>query len=184
MTQSAPTKRRHPSDWVALIGCAVFLMGVAGIAIAVGTVSLWVGGIALVVAVLWDVARRWAARLLGRRFRRTYPGKDLLVVYTDSPHWKSRIESTWVARWPDRTVTLNRSRPWSRKQAEGALWLAVAGLVEHTPLAIVIARSGELRTIRFFSAFTDFKHGKDGPLRVAERELQEAMDESREGRTE
>lgn len=172
------------SDWVALIGCGVFVYGTIAVAVVAGRVSLWVGAIAVVVALLWDVGRRWYKRVLGRRFRRTYPGKDLLVVYTDSPHWKARIESHWVARWPDRTVTLNRSHPWSRKKPEAALWLAVRGILEHTPLAIVVARSGEARVIRFFSAFRDFKHGKDGPLRVRERELQEAMDESREGRTE
>ena len=171
-------KRFSLGDWVGLIGCATFLIGMVVLAVAVGRVSLRVGAIALGVVILVDVARRWYRRLLGRRFRRTYPGKDLLVVYTDSPLWKSHIESNWVARWSHRTVTLNRSHPWSRKGPEGALWLAVAGIVEHTPLAIVVPRRGKLRVIRFFTAFKDFKHGKDSRLRVAERELQNAMEAS------
>ena len=145
------------------------------VGIATGRAFPLVLGVALGVVVFVDAARRWYQRLLAHRFRRRYVGKDLLIVYTDSPHWKEYVESRWVARWPDRTVTLNRSRPWSRKQPEAALWLAVGGIVEHTPLAIVVPRKGKLRVIRLFAAFRDFKHGKEGRLRVAEQELENAM---------
>ena len=134
--------------------------------------------VALGVVILADAARRWYRRLLARRFRRAYEGRDLLIVYTDSPHWKDYIESKWVARWPNRTVTLNLTRPWSRKQPEAALWLAVRGIVEHTPLIIVVPRSGKLRVIRLFAAFRDFKHGKESRLRAAEQQLEDAMERS------
>ena len=99
-------------------------------------------------------------------------------MYTDSPRWKEHIESRWVERWRNRTVTLNRSHPWSRKQPEAALWLAVAGIVEHTPLAIVVPATGKFRVIRFFRAFKDLKHGKDARLHAAEEELESAMEGS------
>ena len=149
------------------------------VAVATGKAFLVVLAVAVGFAVLMDAARKWYRRLLARRFRRKHGGKDLLIVYTDSPHWKEYIESNWIARWPDRTVTLNRSRPWSRKQPEAALWLAVRGLVEHTPLAIVVPRKGKLRVIRLFAAFRDFKHGKEGRLRTAELELENAMESSK-----
>jgi hypothetical protein len=104
-------------------------------------------------------------------------GKDLLLVYTDSPHWKDHIESKWVARWPHRTVTLNRSHPWSRKQPEAALWFAVRGIQAHTPLAVVIPRRGKLRVIRLFREFQEAKHGVGTMLRAAEEELEQAMSE-------
>jgi len=132
--------------------------------------------VAVGTAVLVDAARRWYQRFLARRFRQAHGGKDLLIVYTDSPHWKEYIESRWVNQWRERTVTLNRSRPWSRKQPEAALWLGVAGIAEHTPLAVVVPRKGKFRVIRFFAAFRDFKHGKDARLRDAEVELENAME--------
>jgi hypothetical protein len=146
------------------------------VALATGRAFPLVLAVAVGVVLLADFARRWYQRLLGRRFLRAHGGRDLLLVYTDSPHWKDHIESKWVARWRERAVTLNRTRPWSRKQAEAALWLAVAGPLEHTPLAVVVAPSGKARVIRLFAAFRDFKHGKDTKLRAAERELEEVME--------
>jgi hypothetical protein len=149
---------------------------VAVVVVATGRAFPVVLVVAIAIVVLADAIRRWYQRLLARRFRRAYGGKDLLIVYTDSPHWKEYIESKWVDRWRERTVTLNRSRPWSRKQPEAALWLAVAGIVEHTPLAVVVPRKGKFQVIRLFVAFRDFKHGKAAGLRVAEEELENAME--------
>ena len=146
------------------------------VVLATGRAFLLVLAVAVGVLLLADAGRRWYQRLLGRRFRRAHDGKDLLLVYTDSPHWKDHVESKWVARWRERAVAFNRTRPWSRKQPEAVLWLAVAGPLEHTPLAVVVAPSGKARVIRLFAAFRDFKHGKDARLRAAERELEEAME--------
>ena len=151
------------------MGCVVFLIVPVAVVITVtGRAFPLVLGAAILVALLWDIARRWYVRLLARRFREAHGGRDLLLVYTDSPHWKDHIESKWVARWPHRTVTLNRSHPWSRKQPAAALWLAVRGIQEHTPLAVVIPRSGKLRVIRLFAAFQAAKHGHDASLRLVE----------------
>ena len=97
-------------------------------------------------------------------------------MYTDSPHWKEYIEERWVKRWPDRMVTLNRSRPWSRTQPEAALWLWMMGPIEHTPMAIVVPRRGRVHIIRFFKAFRDLKHGKAMPLQLAEADLVETLE--------
>jgi hypothetical protein len=162
-----------------MLGCAAFLLGiVAVVVIATGRAFPLVLGAAILVALVWDVSRRWYVTRLARRVQRVHLGKDLLIVYTDSPHWKAHIESNWVARWPNRTVPLNRSHPWSRKQPEAVLWLAVAGIREHTPLAVVIPRTGRLRVIRFYKAFQESKHGDDTRLRAAEQELENAMSEA------
>jgi hypothetical protein len=55
------------------------------------------------------------------------------------------------------------------------LCLAVAGIREHTPLAIVIPRRGKLRVIRFFKAFQECKHGDPARLQAAEQELENAL---------
>ena len=161
-----------------MLGCALVPLGfVAFVVVMTGRAFPLVLGAAVVVALLWDPSRRWYLRYLAHRFQRVHGRKDLLVVYTDSPHWKDHVESKWAARWPNRIVTLNRSRPWSRKQPEAMLWLAVAGLREHTPIAVVIPRAGKLRVIRFFQAFQESKHGDPARLQAAEQELENAMSE-------
>ena len=113
-----------------------------------------------------------------RAFRSQYAanGKDLLIVLTDSPHWRPYIESEWLSRWGERAVVLDRSKPWNRDQPEARLWNAVKGEEEHTPLAIVVPARGRIKVIRLFLAFRDYKHGKDQKLRAAERELEAALD--------
>ena len=52
-----------------------------------------------------------------------------------------------------------------------------AGDREFNPLGIVVPQKGRAaRVVRFWRAFRDYKHGKDGPLRVAEAELQACLD--------
>jgi len=161
-----------------MVGCAAFPLAIVAFVVSVtGRAFPLVLGAAIMVALLWNLSRRWYLRHLARRFQRVHGGKDLLIVYTDSPHWKDHVESQWVARWPKRIVTLNRSRPWARKAPEAALWLAVAGIREHTPLAVVIPRRGKLRVIRFFKAFQESKHGHPARLEAAEQDLEEAMAE-------
>lgn len=158
------------------LGCATLLLGiVALIAVKAGRAFPVIIGVAIAVAVFVEVGRRLYRRLTALRFLRAHRGRDLLIVYTDSPHWKEHIETKWLARWPDRTVAFNRSRPWSGRQPEAALWRIVAGIAEHTPLAVLVLPGGKVRVIRFFQAFRDFKHGKEGKLRAAEHELEIAL---------
>ena len=112
-------------------------------------------------------------------FRRTYAvaGKDLLLVYSDSPHWKEYIETTWMPRWSDRMVILNRSKPWSEERVEVKLWRQEAGDLEHTPVVILVPPRGSTTIVRFWLAFRDYKHGKDSRLRDAEQRLREVIGE-------
>jgi hypothetical protein len=117
---------------------------------------------------------RWRA---ARAFRRMYgkSGKDLLIVLTDSPHWKPYILGEWLPRWGDRAVILNRSQPWRKDSPEALLWNAVKGAQEHTPLAVVVPRRGSVRVIPFFKAFMGYKHGRDPDLRRQEEILARAL---------
>ena len=139
------------------------------------------GASVLVLASL-DQVHRWRRGALVRDFRATYgaAGKDLLLVYTDSAHWRPYIEQYWLSRWADRTVALNRSRPWTSDQLEARLWRQVAGTLNHTPIAIVIPARGSIVVVRLFAAFRDYKHGKERRLRDAERELEKALAEASE----
>jgi hypothetical protein len=120
-------------------------------------------------------------RLAIRGFRRrwTREGRDLLLVYSDSPHWKEYVEREWLPRWAQRAVVLNwseRSR-W-RATPEVTLFRRMAGGGEMNPLAIVVPPRGRVHVVRFWKAFRDFRHGKESPLRARERELAELLERS------
>ena len=117
---------------------------------------------------LFDARRKAIAA-----FRAAYAGagKDVVVVYTDSPHWKEYIETRWLPRWEDRAIAFDRSKPWREDQPEARLWRAVAGTAEHTPVVIVVPPAGKVQIVRFFLAFRDYKYGKDRRLRAAEAQL-------------
>ena len=165
------------------IGCGCSL---AGLAVLIGFTVMLAGPYGLVVlgivavVVLSAIAKyhlhRWR---LAAEFRRKYgpDGKDVLFVYSDSPHWGEYIEANWLPRWGDRAVVLNRSRPWKGDQLEARLWFAFAGSAEHTPVAIVVPRRGRTRVVRFWRAFRERKHGDAASLHAAEAQLDRILSE-------
>lgn len=166
--------------WFALLGCAgIAALVIAGVVNATGRYFLLVVIGALALLAVAEGVRTWRQRALARRFRREHPDKDLVLVYTDSPHWAPYIEERWLARWADRALVFNRSRPWSRDQLEARLWRAYAGALEHTPLAIVIPQRNRPIVVRLWHAFRDAKHGKERRLREAEAKLEDALSRSR-----
>jgi hypothetical protein len=102
-------------------------------------------------------------------------GRDLLIVYSSSPHWQPYIEEKWISRWQDRAVLLNRSAPDWQTRPETRLWRRLAGLQNHTPVAIVVPKRGATRIVRFYSAFQDYKHGKPSALHAKEEELENIL---------
>jgi hypothetical protein len=121
--------------------------------------------------------RRWRA---ATRFRQEWhrQGKDVLLVYSNSPHWQEYIEAHWLPKWGARAVVLNWSerKTWvTSKRSEARLFRAFAGDREFNPLGIVVPYVGEVCVVRFWHAFRDVKHGKDRALRLAEAELETAL---------
>lgn len=168
-------------QWFGLLGCgAVLAVLVAVVVTLTGRAFPLVVAAVVLVVLTAHAVRAWRRSRLLSEFRRVHgtAGKDLLLVYTASPHWQPYIETSWLPRWEHRAITLNRSAPWSRTQLEVRLWRAFALPEEHTPVAIVIPRRGRPRVVRFWRAFRDFKHGKDRRLRAAEGELEAALRDS------
>jgi hypothetical protein len=168
-------------QWLACGGCLVVLAGLfALLVLAAGALGplLFALALAVLAAIVWRyvLARQRAIAA----FRAAYggTGKDVVVVYTDSPHWKEYIETRWLPRFGERTIALNRSKPWREDQAEARLWRAVAGSAEHTPVVIVVPPHGKVQIVRFWLAFRDFKHGKDKRLRDAEARLASILGET------
>ena len=168
------------------IGCAI----AASALLAFGAYLIASSSVArvVVVAVLFmalavvGIERRKLVRSL-RVFRRTYGprGKDLLLVYSASPHWQPYIEAEWLPRWGDRAVVLNRSAPNWTTRPEAEIWYRMTATGDHTPAAIVIPARGRARLFRFFKAFRDHKHGNVARLKALEAELAAALDRSARG---
>lgn len=159
------------------------------LAVVSGLVFLWRGlAILAVVIVIVGIGtyagNRWRKWRAVRRFRSVWgtQGKDLLLVYSNSPHWQRYVEETWLPKWGRRAVVLNWSERsgWSRSNAEVALFRAFAGAREFNPLGIVVPAIGRhVDVVRFWRAFKDFKHGKDRRLREAEAELERYLEATR-----
>ena len=159
--------------WLKRVGVTLVVVIVA--------VYLWRGLLAFGAAIamaavgiyLWDRWRKWRAV---RRFRAcwTSQGRDLLLVYSNSPHWQRHIEETLLPKWEHRAVVLNwseRSQWGSSARAEVALFRAFAGAREFNPLGIVVPATGQVHVIRFWRAFREHKHGKGRLLQAAEADL-------------
>jgi hypothetical protein len=166
-------------QWLGCGGCFVVLAGLFALLVsragALGPL-LFVVVVALLAGVGWRYLNARQRAIAAFRAAHRDSGKDVVIVYTDSPHWKEHIETQWLPRWGHRAVVFDRSRPWKFDQPEARLWRAVAGSAEHTPVVIVVPPHGQVNVVRFWLAFRDFKHGKDRKLREAEARLAKLLD--------
>jgi hypothetical protein len=113
---------------------------------------------------------------LRMRFQKKWgsQGKNILFVYSESPNWKDYIEREIIPKLSPYGVYLNYSRcaEWKHKNPlEAKIWKQWSGAREFNPMAIVIPDRGKVKTVRFYQAFRDYKHGKDNLLRQKEAEL-------------
>ncbi|HKH92861.1 MAG TPA: hypothetical protein VKA54_13725 [Gemmatimonadaceae bacterium] len=174
---------RTPSrlrQWLGCGGCVVLVAGLFALLVSIAGAMgplLFAAVVAMLAVVAWWYLSARRRAITAFRVAHRDSGKDVVIVYTDSPHWKDYIETHWLPRWGHRAVALDRSRPWSFDQPEARLWQVVAGSVEHTPVVIVVPRQGRVHVVRFYLAFRDFKHGKDRKLREAEARLAKLLDE-------
>lgn len=106
-------------------------------------------------------------------------GRRVLFVYSESPNWQEYIEERILPCIQERAVVLNWSqrRLWSAESGwEARFFRHFSGRKEINPLALVFCRRGRVRSVRFYQAFLDFKHGNKLPLQTAEAELFELME--------
>lgn len=113
---------------------------------------------------------------LRARFRRKWQreGKSILFVYSESPNWQDYIEHAILPKLSPHAISLNYSRraEWKKnKPLEAKIWEHWAGKREFNPIAIMLPDRGKVKTIPFYQAFRDLKHGKDHLLRQKEEEL-------------
>jgi hypothetical protein len=91
-------------------------------------------------------------------------------VYSNSPVWKSYIETEVLPRLPSTAAVLNWSERshWSFWSLSVWLFRFYAGTREYNPLAIVVRPWRGPKLFRFWRAFRDSKHGRDESLRSLE----------------
>jgi hypothetical protein len=153
---------------------------IATVLLALGKWLLWLIAIPLALLVAVAIARFTAlqAALWYFRVAHVRAGRDVLLVYSESPHWQAYIEREWLPRLGHRAVVLNwsRRRQWSRLRPEVLLFRLFPSWREFNPVAIVVPRWwGGPTVIPFWRAFKDAKHGNDRALRDAERVLTAAL---------
>jgi hypothetical protein len=114
-----------------------------------------------------------------RRFRDHYGplGKDLIIVYSDSPHWSEHIESNWIPRWGARAVVVNLSRrnSWRREQTPEAEIVQPRRRERDHPFVILVPRDGYTELFRFHDAFRKRKFGDGSPLALMEANLEAVL---------
>ena len=100
-------------------------------------------------------------------------GRRVLFVYSNSPVWKTHIETEILPRLPSTAAVLNWSErsQWSSWSLSVLLFRFYGGYRQYNPLAIVVRPWRGPKLFRFWRAFRDFKHGKDGSLRSVEAAL-------------
>ena len=160
-----------------LKNAALVVVLIAGVVFLWRAVFAMAAGVAVLIVVAFGVDRSgkwWAIR----RFRADWGtrGRDLLLVYSNSPHWQSHVEGVWLQRWGHRAVVLNWSDrgSWERPgPSEVQLFRKFSGRREFNPIAIVVPPRGrKVHVVRFWQAFRDRKHGKHESLSKAETELE------------
>jgi hypothetical protein len=99
-------------------------------------------------------------------------GRDILVLYSDSPLWHDYIEEQILPRAVDRAVILNWSqrKRWRVSVARLAFY-HFGGYREFNPLAVVFRPFRRSRIFRFWRPFKDSSHGHPEALHRMEEEF-------------
>ncbi len=100
-------------------------------------------------------------------------GKDVLLVYSDSPIWHDYMETEVLPLVRDRAVILNWSQRnrWPRWSFRTHVFHYFGGDRNFNPLVVHFRPFRRARTFRFWSAFKDWKHGHREHVEILHREL-------------
>jgi hypothetical protein len=104
-------------------------------------------------------------------------GKDILLVYSDSPIWRDYMTQEILPLVQRRAVILNWSerRHWHSWSLGGMALRSYGGRREFNPIVLLFPPVGRARVYRFWQAFQDRKHSYPGPLERLKQELVSAL---------
>jgi hypothetical protein len=93
-------------------------------------------------------------------------GKDVLVVYSDSPIWRDYMSAEVVPLVQKRAVVLNWSgrKKWPRWSLAAHAFRTFGGRLEFNPMVVVFRPLRRAEVFRFWQAFKDWKHGQTEPV--------------------
>jgi hypothetical protein len=100
-------------------------------------------------------------------------GKQVLFVYSNSPHWQAYIEAQMLPALGTRAVVMNWSEraTWATWSLAPMAFRFFGGDHNFNPMAIVFRPGRVCRVFRFFGPFQDFKHGKPQEVERMKDEL-------------
>jgi len=100
-------------------------------------------------------------------------GKDVLLVYSDSPIWHDYMATQILPLVEKRAVVLNWSErsKWPRWAFSAHVFRSFGGRREFNPLLVLFCPLRRARVFRFWSAFRDWKHGYTEPLENVRQDL-------------
>jgi hypothetical protein len=100
-------------------------------------------------------------------------GKDVLLVYSDSPIWHEYMTTQVLPVVGERAVVLNWSerKRWSQWSLAPAIFHHFGGAGDFNPLVVLFKPLRRANIYRFWSAFKDLKRGHQEPLERLTQEL-------------
>jgi hypothetical protein len=101
-------------------------------------------------------------------------GKDMLLVYSDSPIWHDYMTANIIPLVKDRAVILNSSerKKWRRYSLPVVAFRLIGGYRNFNPLVIHFRPLRPSRSFRFWPAFKEWKQGRPEPVEELRRQLQ------------
>jgi hypothetical protein len=104
-------------------------------------------------------------------------GKDVLLVYSDSPIWHEYMTTQILPLLRERAVVLNWSerRKWQWWSLAAAAFHHFGGGRDFNPLVVLFRPFHLARVFRFWSPFKDWKSGHTEPLESLRKELATAL---------
>jgi hypothetical protein len=100
-------------------------------------------------------------------------GKDVLLVYSDSPTWHEYMTTQILPLVQERAVILNWSerKMWSRCSLAVAVFHHFGGTRDFNPLVVLFKPFRTASMYRFWSAFKDWKRGYKEPVERLTHEI-------------
>jgi hypothetical protein len=100
-------------------------------------------------------------------------GKDVLLVYSDSPIWSDYMITQVLPLVEERAVVLNWSerKNWSTCSLRVRVFRTFSGKREFNPLVILFRPCCRARIFRFWLPFKDWKRGYTEPVERLRQEL-------------
>lgn len=151
------------------------IFAVFGVVVAAATEVMWliVPVVAIALALAIFIAKQKIGIHLG--IRDLQQSEQLgLLVYSDSPLWKSHIESEWLPRFGSRVAVLNWSdrRDWDRSDPLVQLFNGVADAdADFSPLVVMLRKDRRPLVFTFDAAFRIAKFGNREGLEGLERQM-------------